>query len=623
MGKFENFMAYRFLYARGSEDNDAYPHSDVSEETILAPWREAKSKYLNKLFGEGNLILERQISYERGQDQTRREFSEWLDDSMECRQFIYTFRERFARYLGLDIHNSWRWSRYGLAEYGDNAEHLAEEERERVLREQFMEWIVYSTGIDYLMENSLPLEKDLRIKDPHTGKMLVISRGEKIMRMLGKFAKLVSMEQEFEAFRIGHSRVLNTNKLKGTICLSIHPLDYATASDNANGWNSCMSWQDNGCYRMGTVEMMNSPMVICCYLKSAQNEISFRYEKETYTWNSKKWRAWAILDEHQCLINRQYPYDNDALTEYCLSWIRELAAERLGWNFDETERIYGENPDHHSGSWIRDDFLLQYQTQHMYNDVNINGDGNLGMLRRNFAQLFKAQKGRVHINFSGVAECMCCGAIVEDKEHSDTLFGPCCDDQSSNRCYCCGDRLYDGDTFWGPDDEPYCESCYNDRFTHCQGCDEDRPLDDMMEIQLDLDEDLIEKVIHENPYKVDQYIIDDWKRSARWGYGNIYNSSVSLCEDCRDHYGIDNDSFMPHRARWDRYLRLGSLSEKQIDEFLGTMNIPYYTSSNWRTADRLAAGNERELTNEAVRNTWKHIWKWSAIKQEPERNKED
>ena len=37
-------------------------------------------------------------------------------------------------------------------------------------------------------------------------------------------------------------------------------------SDNNSGWESCMSWRNNGCYRRGTVEMMNSPYVIVAYL---------------------------------------------------------------------------------------------------------------------------------------------------------------------------------------------------------------------------------------------------------------------------------------------------------------------------------------------------------------------
>ena len=61
---------------------------------------------------------------------------------------------------------------------------------------------------------------------------------------------------------------------------------------------------DEGSYRLGTVEMMNSPMVICAYL-SGKNQMDIN---GVYEWNSKKWRAWAIVSalkrfKRQCARN--------------------------------------------------------------------------------------------------------------------------------------------------------------------------------------------------------------------------------------------------------------------------------------------------------------------------------
>ena len=76
------------------------------------------------------------------------------------------------------------------------------------------------------------------------------------MRVLSKIATAYNLPG-FEDFRIAQSLVTNQANLKGYITLSIHPLDYMTMSDNNCGWDSCMSWQEEGCYRQGTVEMMN------------------------------------------------------------------------------------------------------------------------------------------------------------------------------------------------------------------------------------------------------------------------------------------------------------------------------------------------------------------------------
>jgi hypothetical protein len=38
------------------------------------------------------------------------------------------------------------------------------------------------------------------------------------------------------------------------------------------------------------------------------------------------------------------------------------------------------------------------------------------------------------------------------------------------KCYNCDQIIIDGDALWG-EDEPYCESCFNDHYTYCTNCD--------------------------------------------------------------------------------------------------------------------------------------------------------
>ena len=82
-------------------------------------------------------------------------------------------------------------------------------------------------------------------------------------------------------------------------------------STNDYNWNSCMDWTGSGEYRRGTVEMMNSPMVICAYLKSDVQQMHFN----GYEWPSKKWRAWIVVNKDAILCNRNYPYTNDNLAK--------------------------------------------------------------------------------------------------------------------------------------------------------------------------------------------------------------------------------------------------------------------------------------------------------------------
>ena len=68
-----------------------------------------------------------------------------------------------------------------------------------------------------------------------TLKHLTVPSGCKIMKMLSKIANIFDLNG-FEEFRLKHSMVLNRKKFKGTVCLSIHPLDYMTMSDNDCDW---------------------------------------------------------------------------------------------------------------------------------------------------------------------------------------------------------------------------------------------------------------------------------------------------------------------------------------------------------------------------------------------------
>ena len=83
-------------------------------------------------------------------------------------------------------------------------------------------------------------------------KSFTISYGMKLMKVYNKFATAFGIAG-FDEYAVAHSQILNTTNLKGTLCLSIHPLDYMTMSDNDSNWTSCMSWKNGGEYRQGTV----------------------------------------------------------------------------------------------------------------------------------------------------------------------------------------------------------------------------------------------------------------------------------------------------------------------------------------------------------------------------------
>jgi hypothetical protein len=211
-----------------------------STEHLLLPWAEAKSNYLYDLLGH-NLIISKSIFYNKVNEQILVEMIEMKLDS----PFIQAFNDF-------------------ILNKGKEYSHLR-----LLIDEQFLVNNEYS-GVNFTIERP-------------NGKKLKIHSGCKPIRILQKIVKEFEIPY-FEEFRLEHSRILNQKTLVGDLCLSIHPLDYMTMSDNDYDWSSCMSWID-GEYRQGTVEMMNSACVIVAYIKGRND-----YSIQNYQWTNKKWR---------------------------------------------------------------------------------------------------------------------------------------------------------------------------------------------------------------------------------------------------------------------------------------------------------------------------------------------
>ena len=397
----------------------AQQHEPADEQTLLRFWNTEKSRYLYTLLGE-ELILSRPIKLEETEQETSYKFYTFRQTH---HHFIHSFRLALAD----AVHPVW----------GDWGKHLNEDAK----LVDGVEFVLNAiAGDDWLF----PYDVNTVVKD----EVIHLTAGQKAMRALGKIAHALKMDEGFEQFRIAHSQVLNQRFLTGELCLSIHPLDYATASDNANGWTSCMSWQEEGCYRLGTVEMMNSPMVICAYLKG-KNSI----EVGGAEWNSKKWRAWIIVDENFVVMNKSYPYKNDALGTLAVEWVIELAKKNLGWEYSELS--YDLRPS-------KMEFLY---TNYMYNDLD--RENNICAFGRNF--------NGGDICFSGPASCMWCGKEIEPHTcEAGTLA--CKECLVSGKCHICGNEVRL--SYQEHEGHIYCNWCFDDFFVRCGRCGDLHPRND-------------------------------------------------------------------------------------------------------------------------------------------------
>lgn len=402
----------------------------ASVDYLLRFWDQNKDKYLSLIF-DGKLQLTKEITFTQDAEETFEEVRKAVLHNEAANAFL----------------NEWR-RRFGWYDYDDD------------LTIEVKCCLYEMVGWETLVSNRW--DKETFIVPFPDGTSFKVQRGTKISKAIGKIVKGFNMsEAGYEAFRIACSQGLNQKTLKGTLTLSIHPMDYMTMSDNECDWSSCMSWREQGCYRMGTVEMMNSPMVVVAYLTAEDSKLNF----DNYQWNSKKWRELLIITPDIICNVLGYPYRNSFLSKAAIGWLKELAFEHAGWTYANDTPISWEQHVWFSPYDTDDKICVITDTYNMYNDFSD---------RNHYGYFARDIEGRLYINYSGPSECMSCGQEDPEIDEEGTLVGLCCEEVEY--CEFCGARITrHSDSYW-VDDMHICQFCMEDH-TH-EDIHEDTHLND-------------------------------------------------------------------------------------------------------------------------------------------------
>lgn len=413
----EKLMIGEYIDSYASDESQRV----ASVEHILRLWDKNKSVYLDRLL-DGQLMITKKVTYKQDTDETAEEVRCAILKNKDASKFLSDWRNMFGwfDYPGRDLPDDVRFNLYDMP----NFENLA-------------------TNVWSRATFEVPFPD---------GKTFKVQRGSKITKAMGKIAKAYNMsENEFEAFRIACSQGLNQKTITGDLTLSIHPLDYMTMSDNECDWSSCMSWRERGCYRQGTVEMMNSPMVVVAYLTadSANNMHIGGHE-----WNSKKWRELMIVTPDIICNVLGYPYRNAFLSEITVDWLKELAEKNLHYSYGNDKAVLWKQCDRfypfgeENSQWVR----IETETYRMYNDF---GD------REHFGYFNEDMEGHFNLYYSGPGECMICGQEDPDMEEESCLAGYCCEE--AEYCDICGERISSREDDYWVDDLHLCSYCYDER----------------------------------------------------------------------------------------------------------------------------------------------------------------
>lgn len=145
-----------------------------------------------------------------------------------------------------------------------------------------------------------------------------LDKGRKISRCIKYFIKNDKIVKEIQDL---YSSYTQKRKIKGSLYISVHPLDYLSSSENTYHWRSCHAL--NGDYRSGNLSYMLDTASIVCYVKGRDGAKLPRFPDDVL-WNDKKWRMMIHIQNGFFAFGRQYPFESDDLRNLIYKRIKEI-----------------------------------------------------------------------------------------------------------------------------------------------------------------------------------------------------------------------------------------------------------------------------------------------------------
>ena len=317
--------------------------------------------------------------------------------------------------------------------------------------------------------------------DRKSGKMVEknIPKGMKISRAMKFFE---SDPVLLDKLQTKMSMILQENKVSGTLCFSVHPLDYLSSSENTFNWRSCHSL--DGQYRAGNLSYMLDDSTVICYLK----DVILPHFPETVPWNNKKWRMLLFFSKGKTahFAGRQYPF----FSSQALDLIRELFLQPIiyknyctkwtNWSLENTEQFdnWIENLLFNKYISIRGKiYLLDNLIKDASNSRHFNDLTRSSCYKPYYGWRESYIRNDEKFIIGSEVPCLYCGkkSINVDStmlcnEH-ELDFGECKSDDF-DRCDICGELCHVDDLTWDAYGREICPSCLEEHYIHCRSCGE-------------------------------------------------------------------------------------------------------------------------------------------------------
>lgn len=323
------------------------------------------------------------------------------------------------------------------------------------------------------------------------------------MKLLKAFKYFEPNEAALRNIQDLASNIIQENKIKGTLCFSVHPLDFLSSSENTYNWRSCHAL--DGEYRAGNLSYMIDKCTFMVYLKGADNQKLYGFG--LVEWNSKKWRMLihAAEDDSIMFAGRQYPFSSKSGIDTVLNIYNNLmliGQEEKPWI--KTWFKYGGWRADYVDSYVPYDATDMEDTRHLaakyivYDNqlVDISKVVQEGLNCLNYNDILQSTcyiypyyaicdpYGYHSVNnllahpviVGGEVLCLHCGKeLISDPEtmrcnDCELNFGTE-ENDVYGVCDCCGTRIYIDDAMVvGDNEELVCDACFHAYAFVCDCC---------------------------------------------------------------------------------------------------------------------------------------------------------
>lgn len=319
----------------------------------------------------------------------------------------------------------------------------------------------------------------------------VIPAGTKVIK---SFKYFISDLDDRRFWQDLASRLTQERQIVGELCISIHPLDFLSVSENTHNWRSCHAL--DGEYRAGNLSYMNDSVTCIAYLKS-KGDVRLPHFPEDVPWNNKKWRCLMFFGRggwHHTVdymfAGRQYPYALngilDMLQEHLIPHF-SYESHRDEWTPWSDYRVDRVQLADGSDFMLKDDCFpiggILYNPADMiknatnarhYNDLLYSSCYEPMYSWRKKA--FWSFKPDTSMTVGSEVKCLRCGKAPITT--NDTMMCCSCELTYGNsesdeyeRCEWCGNRMHHHDVYY-IDDQDICPDCYENETATCKVCGE-------------------------------------------------------------------------------------------------------------------------------------------------------